>query len=240
MGQKVNPALFRLGTKLLNTWNFVSYVGKKSASDILKTNLNVRGYINKACSQAQISKISIKVFGSKFVIDIHCRKPGIIIGSSGAGIEKMKNEILKIINKESVQLVINVAEVKNSDINATLVANSIAAQLERRVSFRKVMKKAVQTAMKSGAKGVKISCSGRLAGVDIARTEKYMEGTVPLHTLRANVDYALAEAKTTYGVTGVKVWIHVDEKAPYRRLINKPKKTSLTQADEKFGYKIEE
>lgn len=240
MGQKVNPVLFRLGTKLLNTWDFVSYVGRKSVADTLKTNLKVREYIIKACQHAQISKVSIKVFGSKLIIDVHCKKPGIIIGASGAGIEKIKNDILKILSNENAQVVINVAEVKNFDTNAALVANSISTQLEKRASFRKAMKKAVQTAMKAGAKGIKISCSGRLAGVDIARTEKYMEGTVPLHTLRAKVDYALAEAQTTYGVIGVKVWIHTEEKAPYKRLTNKTKKTGLTQAEEKFGYKIEE
>lgn len=222
MGQKVHPGSFRLGSKLLNKSNLTSYVGKNSNSkQDIENYLQINQYISKCYSKADISKILVKISNSRFIVDIFCKKPGLIIGSHGSEIEKLKSYIASVIQDHQIPVVINVIEIKFSETDATLVAKSVASQLENRGSFRKIMKKAINHAMKNGAKGIKIACSGRLSGADIARTEKYMEGTIPLHTLRANVQYALAEAKTSYGIIGVKVWIHVNE------VEHKTKKTAM-------------
>lgn len=213
MGQKVNPESFRLGAKLQNSWDCFSFVGRSSAKGVLSQAMQIRSFVFKTFSAAKVAKVSIRLSNSRVFVEIFCKKPGVIIGSSGTAIEKAKKFIEKIVSADGkMEVVINVHEVKIADTNASLVAQSIASAIEKRGSFRKIMKKAVQLAMRSGAKGVKIACSGRLAGADIARTEKYMEGTVPLHTLRAKIDYAFAEAKISYGIIGIKVWIHTDNK----------------------------
>lgn len=215
MGQKVHPSSFRLGQKLINTWGFYSYVGKSSHKDTLQMKLKLKDYFLSSF-KGNVSNVNIRLSTTKVIIDVLCKKPGLIIGSSGSGIEKIKSELSNLTNN-SYEVSINVNEIKEQNLDANLVASSIATQLEKRSSFRKLMKRAVQLAMKSGAKGIKVYCSGRLSGADIARTEKYIEGTVPLHTLRAKIDYALAEAKTVYGIIGVKVWIHLPEKQVVRK-----------------------
>lgn len=205
MGQKVNPHGFRVGPTLIKGWESVLYA-EKNYGDLLIQDIKIRRMISKKHSIAQISRILIDRPSNKsIVINIHARKPGVIIGKSGSDIEVLKKEILKITTGE---VYINIHEVKKPDIDANLIAQGIAMQLEKRVAFRRAMKRAMQSCMKQGAKGIKVSCSGRLGGAEIARTEWYREGRVPLHTLRADIDYSTAEAITTYGVIGIKVWVY--------------------------------
>lgn len=205
MGQKVNPHGFRVGPTLIKGWESVLYA-EKNYGDLLIQDIKIRRMIAKKHSIAQISRILIDRPSNKsIVINIHARKPGVIIGKSGSDIEILKKEILKITTGE---VYINIHEVKKPDIDANLIAQGIAMQLEKRVAFRRAMKRAMQSCMKQGAKGIKVSCSGRLGGAEIARTEWYREGRVPLHTLRADIDYSTAEAITTYGVIGIKVWVY--------------------------------
>ncbi len=205
MGQKVNPHGFRVGPTLIKGWESVLYA-EKNYGDLLIQDIKIRRMISKKHSIAQISRILIDRPSNKsIVINIHARKPGVIIGKSGSDIEILKKEILKITTGE---VYINIHEVKKPDIDANLIAQGIAMQLEKRVAFRRAMKRAMQSCMKQGAKGIKVSCSGRLGGAEIARTEWYREGRVPLHTLRADIDYSTAEAITTYGVIGIKVWVY--------------------------------
>ncbi|MBP7189913.1 MAG: 30S ribosomal protein S3 [Rickettsiaceae bacterium] len=205
MGQKVNPHGFRVGPTLIKGWDSVLYA-ERNYGDLLIQDIKIRRMIAKKHSQAQISKILIDRPSNKSVIiNIHARRPGVIIGKSGSDIEALKKEILRMTSGE---VYINIHEVKKPDMDASLIAQGIATQLEKRVAFRRAMKRAMQACMKQGAKGIKVSCSGRLGGAEIARTEWYREGRVPLHTLRADIDYSTAEAMTTYGVIGIKVWVY--------------------------------
>ena len=205
MGQKTNPIGLRLG--IIKSWSSKWFSDRKY-SDLLKEDLMIRRYTEKRLDHAGISAIDIVRAPRKVTLDIHTARPGIVIGRKGGEVDKLKEELQLISNKE---VAINIIEVKKPELSAKLVAGSIAKQLEGRVSFRRAMKKSIASTMKSGAFGVKISCGGRLAGAEIARTEKYMDGRVPLHTLRADVDYATATAHTTYGCIGVKVWIFKGE-----------------------------
>ena len=207
MGQKVNPHGLRVG--VIDGWNAQWYAGKKDFADNLYEDYKIRQYIKKTYYAYGISRIALERAQGKVIIDIHTSKPGMIIGQKGAGVEKLKKEIAKIVNGKTVSL--NVLEVKRPDMDATLVAENVAAQLEKRSSFRRTMKQAMSRVMKSGAKGVKIMVSGRLDGAEIARSEHYHEGSIPLHTLRADIDYGTAQAHTTFGIIGVKVWVYKGE-----------------------------
>ena len=206
MGQKVNPNGFRVG--VIKNWDSRWITDNKSFGDTLVEDYNLRKYLKTKLYSAGVPKIEIERDAKRVRIHIHCAKPGIIIGRNGAEIEKLRESIQKMLGKP---VVINIVEVKNPDLNATLVAENIAAQLEKRTSFRRAMKLSIGRAMRLGAKGIKTQCSGRLGGAEIARTEHYHEGTIPLQTIRADIDYGFAEAKTTYGRIGVKVWIYQGE-----------------------------
>jgi len=205
VGQKTNPVGLRLG--IIKSWTSRWFSDRKF-SDFLKEDLIIRKYTEKRLEHAGIAAIGIIRAPRKVTLDIHTARPGIVIGRRGAEVDKLKEELQLLTKKE---VAINIIEVKKPELSAKLVGESIAKQLEGRVSFRRAMKKAIASSMKLGAQGVKISCGGRLAGAEIARTEKYMEGRVPLHTLRADIDYATATAHTTYGCIGVKVWIFKEE-----------------------------
>ncbi len=207
MGQKVNPHGLRVG--VIDGWNAQWYASKKDFADNLYEDYKIRQYIKKTYYAYGISRIALERAQGKVIIDIHTSKPGMIIGQKGAGVEKLKKEIAKLVNGKTVSL--NVLEVKRPDMDATLVAENVAAQLEKRSSFRRTMKQAMSRVMKSGAKGVKIMVSGRLDGAEIARSEHYHEGSIPLQTLRADIDYGTAEAHTTFGIIGVKVWVYKGE-----------------------------
>ncbi|MDD6483855.1 MAG: 30S ribosomal protein S3 [Clostridiales bacterium] len=206
MGQKVNPHGLRVG--VIKDWDSKWFAGKKEFGDLLVEDYNIRKFVKKACFDAGIAKIAIERKQNKVIITIHAAKPGIIIGRGGAEIEKLKGQIEKLT---SAAVNVNIIEVKSPDTNAQLVAENIAAQLERRISFRRAMKQVMGRAMRLGAKGIKTAVAGRVGGAEIARTEQYHEGTIPLQTLRADIDYGFAEAKTTYGILGVKVWIYKGE-----------------------------
>ena len=205
MGQKVNPVGFRIG--ITRTWSSKWYATGSNYAQLLKEDIKIREYIGKKFSEAGISVVEIERAARNLKINIHSSRPGIIIGRKGAGADSLKEEIVRKCQIKSGDPTLNVFEIKKPDLDAKLVAESIRQQLEKRVSFRRAMKKAMGQAMKAGAKGIKVSLGGRLGGAEIARTERYMEGRVPLHTLRADIDYATAEALTSYGLTGVKVWI---------------------------------
>ena len=206
MGQKVNPSGFRVG--VIKNWDSRWFVKKKDFADALVEDYKLRTILTKKLKSAGVPKIEIERDSNKIRLHIHCAKPGVVIGKGGAEIEKLK-AFCKTITKKPV--IINIVEVKNVDTNAQLVAENIAAQLEKRVSFRRALKQSMGRAMKCGAKGIKTQVSGRLAGAEIARTEHYHEGTIPLQTIRADIDYGFAEAATTYGIIGVKVWIYKGE-----------------------------
>lgn len=211
MGQKVHPIGFRLG--FIRSWDS-RWFAEKDYPQLLIEDIRIRDYLKKKLHHAGVSKIEIERAASKAKkakVSIWTARPGIIIGKKGAEVENLKRELQKMTQKE---IIINIQEVKRAEVNAQLVAENVALQLERRVGFRRVMKKAVSSAMKLGAKGIKIGVSGRLGGGEMARHERYREGRVPLHTLRADIDYGLAEAKTTYGIIGVKVWIFKGEIYP--------------------------
>jgi len=222
MGQKVNPNTFRLGNKLVNNWHMIAYSRTKNYGKAVNMNLRIRKTVEDGCKAAQVSKIISEFSNTKLILHIHCRRPGVVVGSTGAGIDSLKKAIFDISHIKDI--VINVHEVKYPDLDPNLVAGSVAAQLQKRVAFKKAMKRSVQSSMKQGAQGVQITCSGRLGGAEIARTEKYMEGKLPLHTLRADVEQAKAEAKTPYGIIGVKVWIYRIERALQARRKNMVKK----------------
>mgnify|MGYP001332978562 FL=1 len=212
MGQKVNPYGIRLGIN--KTWSS-RWFSKSDYTKLLHQDLRIKNYVEKKLKNASISKINIERAAKKLRISIYSSRPGIIIGKKGADIETLKNDLSKMSNLE---VFLDIKEVRKPEVEAKLVAENIATQLEKRISFRRAMKKAVQSAMRLGAKGVKVVCSGRLGGAEIARTEKYHEGSVPLHTLRGDIDYSTAEAETTYGICGIKVWINKGEillKDPY-------------------------
>ena len=202
MGQKVNPIGLRVGVN--RTWDSRWFAGD-DYSRMLHEDLTLRRFLRKRLSQAGVSRIVIERPAKKARVTIHTARPGVVIGKKGADIEKLRQELQKLTGNE-VQL--NIVEIRKPEIDARLVAENIAQQLERRVAFRRAMKRAVQNAMRLGAEGIRINCAGRLAGAEIARTEWYREGRVPLHTLRADVDYGEATALTTYGTCGVKVWVY--------------------------------
>lgn len=206
MGQKVNPNGFRTGVN--KPWKSVWYAGKREYRQQLLEDIRIRKYLKEKLMQAGLSRIGIERMGSRVRITLNTSRPGIVIGKKGAEIDKLKKE-LKKFTKSEVLLVIR--EVKKPEINSVLVAENIAMQIQRRVAFRRAMKKAVLQAMKSGALGIRVACSGRLAGADMARTEWYIKGRVPLQTLRADIDYGTTEAMTTYGIIGIKVWIFTGE-----------------------------
>jgi small subunit ribosomal protein S3 len=210
MGQKVNPNIFRVGPTLGKTWESVFYA-ENNYADLLIEDIKIKLFIKKKYANAQIGRVLIERTSNKdLVINIHTKKVGAIIGKSGADIDKLKKSIAKISKSSNIHL--NVIEITKPDADASLLAQFIAHQIEKRVSFRRAMKLAMQNCMKQGkVKGIKVSCSGRLGGAEIARTEWYKEGRVPLHTLRADIDYSLAEAMTTYGVIGIKVWVYKGE-----------------------------
>ncbi|MFI4847234.1 MAG: 30S ribosomal protein S3 [Candidatus Makana argininalis] len=206
MGQKVHPNLIRLG--IINKWNSIWYANKKNFSVNLKNDFIIRKFIMKKFSNALISKIMIERNSKTIKITIHTSRPGIIIGKKGEDVEQLRKNIT---NMSGFPSQVNIIEVNKPELDAKLISNNIANQLERRVMFRRAMKRAIQNAMRFGAKGIKIEISGRLGGAEIARKEWIREGRVPLHTFRANIDFSISEAKTTYGVIGVKVWIFKGE-----------------------------
>jgi small subunit ribosomal protein S3 len=208
LGQKVNPISFRLG--YIRTWDS-RWFSKKDFAAFVYEDRKIRDFIKKKLYHAGISKLLIERAGDKLKVKIHTARPSIVIGKKGSEIEKLKQEIEKQIKRP---VILDIHEVRKPELDAQLVAESVALQLERRVSFRRVMKKAVFTALRLGAKGVRIACAGRLGGAEMARREWYREGRVPLHTLRADIDYGFAEAKTTYGIIGVKVWMFKGEVFP--------------------------
>ncbi|MBN8430499.1 MULTISPECIES: 30S ribosomal protein S3 [Microbulbifer] len=206
MGQKVHPTGIRLG--IVKKHTSVWYAGSDEYADKLYTDLKVREYIRKKLAHASVSRIEIERPANTARVTIHTARPGIVIGKKGEDVERLRNELT---SQMGVPVHIDIEEVRKPDLDATLVAQNVAQQLERRVMFRRAMKRAVQNAMRQGAEGIKIQVSGRLGGAEIARTEWYREGRVPLHTLRANIDYGTYEASTTYGIIGVKVWIFKGE-----------------------------
>ena len=208
MGQKVNPIGFRLG--VIRTWDSKWYEEKNYAK-WLHEDIRLREYVKKKLGSAGISKVEIERAANKVKINVHTARPGIVIGKRGAGIESIKKELQAFTANE---VFLNIVEVRKAEVDAQLVAENITTQLERRIAFRRAMKKAIQTAQKFGAKGIRVACSGRLGGAEMARYEWYREGRVPLHTLRADIDYGFAEAKTTYGKIGCKVWIFRGEVLP--------------------------
>ncbi len=202
MGQKVNAIGLRIG---INQTSESVWYAEKDYANQLHEDLKIRGYIKKALGQASISRIEIERLVKKMIVTIHTAKPGVVIGRKGSDIEKIKIHLSKISNCD---IHLNIVEIRKPETNATLIAESIAQQLEKRISFRRAMKRSMQSAMRFGALGIRVNCSGRLGGAEIARTEWYREGRVPLHTLRANIDYGVAKAYTTYGVIGIKVWVY--------------------------------
>ncbi len=208
MGQKVNPAGLRLG--IIRDWESKWYA-EKDFADLLHEDIKIRDYLKKKLKESSVSKIEIERAANRVNVTIHTAKPGMVIGKGGTEVENIRSAVAKISNKK---VHINISEIKSADLDAILVAENIAQQLERRVSFRRAMKQVIQRTMRSGAKGIKTLVSGRLGGAEIARSEGYSEGTVPLHTLRADIDYGTAEAHTTYGRIGVKVWIYRGEVLP--------------------------
>lgn len=218
MGQKVNPHGLRVG--IIKDWDSRWFADKKSFGDSLVEDYNLRVFLKKRLFQAGVAKIEIEKFANKIRISIHAGKPGIVIGKGGSEIEKLKKELEKMTGKT---ILLNVIEVKSPDMSAQLVAENIASQLERRISFRKAMKQCMSRTMKLGAKGIKTYVAGRVGGAEIARTEQYHEGTIPLQTLRADIDYGFTEANTTYGKLGVKVWIYKGEILSEGRKAEEPK-----------------
>ena len=209
MGQKINPHGLRVG--VIKNWDSRWFANDNAFGDLLVEDYNIRKYLKKTLYAAGIAKIEIERSGDRVRIFIHCARPGVIVGKGGAEIEALKERVQKMIGKV---VNITIVEVRQPDLNAQLIAENIAAQLEKRISFRRAMKSVMGRAMKLGAKGIKTSVSGRLGGAEIARCEHYHEGTIPLQTLRADIDYGFYEADTTYGKIGVKVWIYKGEVLP--------------------------
>lgn len=211
MGQKVHPIGFRLG--VIRTWSSVWYAGKDYAA-LLHEDLKLRAYVKKRLYHTGVAKIDIERAGRKAKVHIYTARPGLVIGQRGAEVDKLRYELEKLTGRE---LLINIHEVMNPEMNATLVAESIAQQLQRRISFRRAVKKSIQSAMRLGVKGIKIRVAGRLNGAEIARVEQAHDGSVPLHTLRADIDYGVATSHTTYGCIGVKVWVYTGDVLPGQR-----------------------
>jgi len=212
VGQKVNPVGLRVG--IIRDWESKWYADK-DFGDLLLEDVKIREYLKNKLKDAAVSHIEIERAANRVNVTIHTAKPGMVIGKGGAEVENLRVQLGKIAKDKKVH--INIAEIKQADLDAILVAESIAQQLERRVSFRRALKQAIQRSMRAGAKGIKTAVSGRLGGAEIARSEGYSEGTVPLHTLRADIDYGTAEAHTTYGRLGVKVWIYRGEVLPTKK-----------------------
>ena len=213
MGQKVNPHGLRVG--VIQDWNAKWIADKKNFASYIKEDDTVRTFLKNKYYQASISKIVIERNEGKVIVDIHTGRPGVLIGKAGPGAEEIKSEVAKLVGGKDVT--INIIEVKRPDMDAQLVAEAIAAQLEKRVSFRRAMRQCMGRATRSGAKGIKTMVSGRLDGAEIARCEQYHEGSIPLHTLRAAIDYGFAKAQTTFGVIGVKVWVYRGEVLPRKK-----------------------
>ena len=214
MGQKMNPHGLRVG--VIKDLSSKCYANKKYFSDYLVEDHKIREYVKKKLFVSGISSVEIERTAKFVRVNVYTAKPGLVIGKGGAIAEALKSELSKMINKD---VNLNIVEVKSADLDAQLVAENIAGQLERRISFRRAMKQCMQKTMKAGALGIKTAVSGRLGGAEIARTEHYSEGTIPLQTLRADIDYGFAEAKTTYGIIGVKVWIYKGEVLPQKKQV---------------------
>jgi len=211
MGQKVNPYGFRLGTT--TDWKS-RWFADKEYTEYLQSDVQIRKYLDKQLRRAAVSRVEIERTRDRLRIDVHTARPGIVIGRRGAEADRLRADLFKITGNAKIQL--NIQEIKQPELDANLIAQGVADQLTGRVSFRRAMKRAVQTAMKAGAQGIRVQCSGRLGGAEMARREWYREGRVPLHTLRADIDYGFAEARTTFGRIGVKVWIYKGEILPYK------------------------
>ena len=203
MGQKTHPIGFRLNVN--KKWNSVWYADKNNFADSLEEDVNIRRYISYRLPNAGISNVEINRTSKKVSVTINTARPGIVIGRGGEEVNKLKKELRELTNQKDAQ--VNISEVKRPELNASLVGQNICQQLKKKISYRRVINKAMQATMRMGANGIRINIAGRLGGVEIARSEKYSDGSVPLHTLRANIDYALSEANTAYGIIGVKVWI---------------------------------
>lgn len=213
MGQKVNPHGLRVG--VIKEWDSKWYANKKTFNEYLLEDHKIREYVKKKLFISGISKVEIERAANKIKVSVYTAKPGMVIGRGGSGVEELRVQLEKLTKKG---VVVNVEEIKVPELDAQLVAENIAAQLERRVTFRRAMKQAIQRTMRMGAKGIKTAVSGRLGGADMARTEGYSEGTIPLQTLRADIDYGFAEANTTYGKLGVKVWLYKGEVLPTKKV----------------------
>ena len=227
MGQKVNPHGLRVG--VIKNWDSRWFADDKVFGDTLVSDYNIRKYLKKQLQEAGVPKIEIERDSHRVRVFVHCAKPGMVIGQKGANIEKYKAELEKMVG---MPVALNVVEVRQPDLNAQLVAENIAGQLERRVSFRRAMKMAIRNTMRLGAKGIKISCGGRLGGAEIARSEHYHEGTIPLQTLRADIEYGFWEANTTYGKIGIKVWIYRGE---VLNEVNRPAAQTRDNRDNRRG-----
>ncbi|UWG97923.1 30S ribosomal protein S3 [Dehalobacter sp. DCM] len=213
MGQKVNPKGLRIG--IIRSWEGRWYADK-NYSELLHEDLKIRKFVIEKLQQAGVPKVEIERAANRVKVSVHAAKPGIVIGRGGAEVENLRKALEVMTGK---QVAVNIVEIKKPELDAKLVADSVAQQLEKRISFRRAMKQTVGRTMRSGAQGIKISCSGRLGGAEIARTEWYNEGKVPLHTLRADIDYGFSEANTTYGKIGVKVWIYRGEVLPTKKAV---------------------
>ncbi|MGN0516833.1 30S ribosomal protein S3 [Eubacterium sp.] len=229
MGQKCNPTGLRIG--VIKDWDSRWYAKKGEFGDILVEDYNLRQYLLKSLYSAGVPKVEIERDTKRVRINIHCAKPGMVIGKQGAEIEKLKATCAKKLGKDPSEVFINIVEIKQPDLNAVLVAQSIAQQLERRVAFRRAVKGAIRNTMRLGARGIKVMVSGRIGGAEIARSETYKEGTIPLQTIRADIDYGTAEAATTYGRLGVKVWIYQGE--VLRESRNKKRRTNRKEGGNK-------
>ena len=218
MGQKINPVGFRVG--VIRDWDAKWYANNKDFSTFLHEDLKIRKYIEDKLSNASVSRIEIERTAKNVTVSIHTAKPGMVIGKGGSEVEKLRNELNNLTNRN---IHINIIEIKKPDLDAKLVGESIARQLEARIAFRRAQRQAVQRSRRAGAKGIKVQISGRLNGADMARREWHTEGTVPLHTLRADIDYAWVEAATTYGNLGVKTWIYRGEVLPDKPKHNETK-----------------
>jgi small subunit ribosomal protein S3 len=224
MGQKTNPIGFRLG--VTRTWDSRWY-SKKDYQQLLHEDLKIRKILKQKLYQAGISKIEIERAANKVKVNIYSARPGLIIGKKGSGVDQLRADVAGLTKNE---LLLNILEVRKPEIDATLVSESIGAQLEKRVAFRRAMKKAMATAIKMGVRGIKVRVSGRLGGAEIARTEGYSEGSIPLHTLRADIDYGTAEARTTYGVIGIKTWIYKGD-VPLRKTAKNGEQPAATNQE---------
>ena len=215
MGQKVNPHGFRVG--VINDWESRWYADSRNFADNLIEDFKIRKFVKKQLFAASISKIEIERAAKRVKLNIFTAKPGMVIGRGGSGIDALKKKVEALVKESTI--LINIVEVRSSESDAQLMAESIAAQLEKRISFRRAMKQTIQRAMKTGVKGVKTQCAGRLGGAEIARTERYHEGSIPCQTLRADIQYGFAEANTTYGKIGVKVWVYRGEVLPVKKVV---------------------